>query len=279
MISEVELRSLARRWNVSLMLLDLDYSLGCFLAGLSQQNLAGHWRFKGGTCLRKCYFPDYRFSEDLDFTAESRPTEANLKAIVEKAVRWVEREIGLDFSAAPVRIGTITDEYGKESYEVRLYYRGPLSRTGSPQAVRLDVTRAEALSFPSEARAIFHPFSDQAVIAAMPIPAYSLEETLAEKIRAIAGQRRFAISRDLYDIHELLKRGVDLSVVLPVLPMKFEAKGMKLEETRISDLEARRPEFEADWHRRLTYLVPRLQLVSFEDAWETVIRVLWLIAK
>ena len=23
----------------------------------------------GGTCLRKCYFPDYRFSEDLDFTA------------------------------------------------------------------------------------------------------------------------------------------------------------------------------------------------------------------
>lgn len=25
--------------------------------------------FKGGTCLRKCYFEDYRFSEDLDFTA------------------------------------------------------------------------------------------------------------------------------------------------------------------------------------------------------------------
>jgi len=23
--------------------------------------------FKGGTCLKKCYFPDYRFSEDLDF--------------------------------------------------------------------------------------------------------------------------------------------------------------------------------------------------------------------
>ena len=117
MISEVELRSLARRWNVNLMLVDLDYSLGCFLAGLSQQNLAGHWRFKGGTCLRKCYFPDYRFSEDLDFTAESRLTEAKLKAIVAKAVRWVEREIGLDFSAAPVRVETITD--GKRSAPVR----------------------------------------------------------------------------------------------------------------------------------------------------------------
>lgn len=279
MISEVELRSLARRWNVDLMLLDLDYSLGCFLAGLGQQNLAGHWRFKGGTCLRKCYFPDYRFSEDLDFTAESRLTEANLKAIVEKAVRWVEREIGLDFSAAPVRVETIADEYGQESFEVRLYYRGPLSRTGSPQALRVDVTRAEVLSFPSETRSILHPFSDQAVIAATLITTYSLKEILAEKIRAIAGQRRFAISRDLYDIHQLLKHGVVLSEVLPVLPAKFETKGIKIEKVRVSNFEARRPEFEVDWHRRLTYLLPRSQSVSFEDAWETVIQALRLIAR
>ncbi len=279
MISEVELRNLARRWNVDLMLLDLDYSLGCFLAGLSQQDLAGRLRFKGGTCLRKCYFPNYRFSEDLDFTAESRLTEADLRAIVEQAVRWVEREIGLNFSAAPVRIGTITDEYGKESHEVRLYYRGPLSRTGSPQALRLDVTRAEVLSFPSESRSILHPFSDQAMIGATRISTYSLEEILAEKIRAIAGQRRFAISRDLYDIHQLLQQEVALSRVLPALPAKFEVKGMKIEEVRVSDLQARRPEFEADWHRRLTYLLPRSQSVSFEDAWETVIQALRLIAK
>ena len=162
---------------------------------------------------------------------------------------------------------------------MRLYYRGPLSRTGSPQAVRLDVTRAEALSFPSEARTILHPFSDQPLLAAIPIPTYSLEEILAEKIRAIAGQRRFAISRDLYDIHQLLKRSVDLSVVLPVLPMKFEAKGMKIEEVRVSNLEARRPEFETDWHHRLTYLMPRSQPVSFEEAWETVVQVMRLIGK
>jgi predicted nucleotidyltransferase component of viral defense system len=24
--------------------------------------------FKGGTCLKKCFFETYRFSEDLDFT-------------------------------------------------------------------------------------------------------------------------------------------------------------------------------------------------------------------
>jgi len=158
MILETELRRLARRWNVDLMLLDLDYSLGCFLAGLGQQDLAGRLRFKGGTCLRKCYFPDYRFSEDLDFTAETRLTTASLEAMVARAARWVEREIGLDFTAAPIRVETITDEYGKESFEVRLYYRGPLSRSGSPRAMRLDVTRHETLTFSCETRAILHPF-------------------------------------------------------------------------------------------------------------------------
>ena len=39
------------------------------LAGHSQEfHLTETWVFKGGTCLKKCYFETYRFSEDLDFT-------------------------------------------------------------------------------------------------------------------------------------------------------------------------------------------------------------------
>ncbi|MFQ5344244.1 MAG: hypothetical protein ACE5F6_22100 [Anaerolineae bacterium] len=77
----------------------------------------------------------------------------------------------------------------------------------------------------------------------------------------------------------MLKHGVALSAVAPVLPVKFGAKGMKIEEVRVSDLQARRTEFEADWQRRLTYLLPRSQSVSFEDAWKTVMRVIRQTAK
>ena len=35
---------------------------------LCRAALADTWIFKGGTCLRKCYYETYRFSEDLDFT-------------------------------------------------------------------------------------------------------------------------------------------------------------------------------------------------------------------
>jgi predicted nucleotidyltransferase component of viral defense system len=41
-------------------------------------------RFKGGTCLKKCYFADFRFSEDMDFTPEgSAGTEAAREALEE----------------------------------------------------------------------------------------------------------------------------------------------------------------------------------------------------
>jgi len=46
-----------------------DYMLSWLLAGISNHPLlSSKWIFKGGTCLKKCYFETYRFSEDLDFT-------------------------------------------------------------------------------------------------------------------------------------------------------------------------------------------------------------------
>ena len=46
-----------------------DYVLGWLLAGIYAHDKPGSaWAFKGGTCLKKCYFETYRFSEDLDFT-------------------------------------------------------------------------------------------------------------------------------------------------------------------------------------------------------------------
>ena len=49
-------------------LLERDYCLAWFLAGLSQSKLRDLLIFKGGTSLKRCHFRDYRFSEDLDFT-------------------------------------------------------------------------------------------------------------------------------------------------------------------------------------------------------------------
>ena len=52
-------------WEV----LERDYLLSWILAGITEvETLRDSLVFKGGTALKKCYFGDYRFSEDLDFT-------------------------------------------------------------------------------------------------------------------------------------------------------------------------------------------------------------------
>lgn len=50
------------------VVLERDYCLAWFLVGLSRSTLGDVLAFKGGTALKRCYFSDYRFSEDLDFT-------------------------------------------------------------------------------------------------------------------------------------------------------------------------------------------------------------------
>jgi hypothetical protein len=44
--------------------LERDYCLAWFLAALAQSDLKATLGFKGGTALKRCYFGDYRFSED-----------------------------------------------------------------------------------------------------------------------------------------------------------------------------------------------------------------------
>ncbi len=82
MIERQEVMSLATDLSLAAGVIEKDYVLGWILAGIyADPELAAAWVFKGGTCLKKCFFETYRFSEDLDFTvsAEAHLSEAFLK--------------------------------------------------------------------------------------------------------------------------------------------------------------------------------------------------------
>ena len=56
--------------TIPFWVLEKDYALGYLLAGMARiPMLSETLVLKGGTALRKFYFADYRFSEDLDFSA------------------------------------------------------------------------------------------------------------------------------------------------------------------------------------------------------------------
>ena len=274
MISEAEIRRISAATRVDPMVVDLDYSLGWFLLGMRKTSTAlGGLLFKGGTCLRKCYFHDYRFSEDLDFTATKYLSPADIEVWVKKSVDWVSNYDGPDFHVQPIHFEVVDDEYGNESYQARIYYRGPLRWGGSPRTVKLDITRAEAILLPVNEKQIIHSYSDQASFADINLPCYSLEEVIAEKIRAVGGQRRFAVSRDLYDIYNLISTGIDVNAVKQILPRKFEIKGLTMKGIDVNNIKLRRSAFELDWERRLGYLVTKNNL-EFETVWQHVLLLL-----
>ena len=61
--------------------------LSWVLAGIGQvDSLRDTLVFKGGTALKKCYFGNYRFSEDLDFSGlEGVPTGEAMEGAVREA--------------------------------------------------------------------------------------------------------------------------------------------------------------------------------------------------
>ncbi|MGB4441347.1 MAG: nucleotidyl transferase AbiEii/AbiGii toxin family protein [Coriobacteriia bacterium] len=84
MIRRVEIGKLAYRHGVPERTIQKDYIITCVLRELARVMPSVGLRFKGGTCLKKCYFADFRFSEDMDFTLEgSAGTEAALEALEE----------------------------------------------------------------------------------------------------------------------------------------------------------------------------------------------------
>ena len=77
MIDKREILEKAGELSLEPKVIEKDYVLDWLLAGISNhKDLKDKWLFKGGTCLKKCFFETYRFSEDLDFTLLD-PTHLN----------------------------------------------------------------------------------------------------------------------------------------------------------------------------------------------------------
>jgi len=104
-IDRRELLAVAANLGLLPNVVEKDYVLGWLLAGIfNHPALAETWVFKGGTCLKKCYFETYRFSEDLDFTLtdESQLNVDFLVGAFRKISTWVYEQTGIELPSDKV---------------------------------------------------------------------------------------------------------------------------------------------------------------------------------
>lgn len=200
MIPKAELLAVAEETGLLPTTVEKDYAVGWVLFAIAAHEDLGRWYFKGGTCLKKCFFDTYRFSEDLDFTVPSDgPYDAgSIRASLLAVAEWVRDRTGIEFPAEGVEVQESVNKRGQTTYEARMTFVGPLRLARAQrQRIRLDLTRDEIVVEAPESHEVFHGYSD----TPDPTPrvrCYSLNEILAEKVRALF--ERSGRARDVYDV-------------------------------------------------------------------------------
>lgn len=257
MIGRPEIQRLARAGGVDERTQERDYVLAWLLAGMANQDKG--LVFKGGTCLRRCYLPGYRYSEDLDFTL---PEPAARVAAADAASAWC-RFVG---EAAGIRAEAVADDV-LGARRAWVSFTGPLAARRD-RAIKVDLADDEEIVEAVVRRPLLSEYSD------LPdrkydVPAYALTEIWAEKVRALM-QR--AEPRDAYDLAVLADLDRHLAgEALAAFERKARAKGLD-PMTVGARLDARERTLARMWDDRLRDQV--LQLPEFESTWRRLRRVL-----
>lgn len=266
MIDRQEILEFAGEVGLDPNVVEKDYVLGWMLAGISRHpRTRDTWLFKGGTCLKKCYFETYRFSEDLDFTLldGSQLDDAFLRAAFTEVAQWIYDESGIELPDASRSFELYRNLRGKISAQGRVGYRGPMQRQGDVPRIRLDLTDDERVVRDGERRPVHHPYSDVPQ-SGIQVLSYCFEEVFAEKFRALAERER---PRDLYDVIHLHRHdtGANRAAVREILRAKCKFKGIAVPTLDSLSGSPHHAALRADWEQMLAHQLP--QLPPFDAFW------------
>lgn len=205
MISKEEVERISNELNVPISYVEKDYVMGWILNSIySNENLKTKLVLKGGNCLRKIYFEDTRFSDDLDFTMCVNIPADNFKTYLYEICEDLKERVGIDFQLNETKVKEkefVTPS--NNSFNVldgRIYFKGFAGDSSISMKIKFDVSEYEKIILPLQWHDLIHKFSDNDLCITK-IYCYSIEEVLAEKLRAWIQRTR---PRDLYDVVKII---------------------------------------------------------------------------
>jgi predicted nucleotidyltransferase component of viral defense system len=199
MIERREIDQVGEDLGVNTSDVQRDYIFSWLLRGIfAESELGKILVLKGGNCLRKGYFPNGRFSGDLDFSCPRDVPTDRFTAELNRICQFVHHTAGVEFDTSrtfsrPKR-GADDD---LQIVEARVYFRDFYGEESSIIiSVRMDVTEWDRLYLPVQTRRLIHAYSDQQSCQAY-IRCVKLEEQLASKMKCLLQRRHVA---DLFDL-------------------------------------------------------------------------------
>lgn len=254
MIQLLEINHYAGMYQVAAETIEKDYMISWILFCLSKSTLNNYFTFYGGTAIKRMYFEDHRFSEDIDLithktiTLEQILTELN-------CLKYAQEE-------ANILLTINKDNIIKTQSRIQMYinYSGYEEIIGAPKEIRIDF----AMEMDSYGKVIekqmIKSYSDLKM-QNINIPVMSLNTILANKLSLLLDITRNE-PRDVYDFWFLLNR-------LEKFDFNFEEVRESFKErlcyypnfsTLVSRLNA--SSFKRNWHIRLNKQVSDLSNIN-----------------
>ena len=198
MVKPQEIINISNKLKIDRGTIEQDYFVTWILFCLAQDELKRKLAFKGGTSLKKCYFPNYRFSEDLDFHWTNG--KKDWSKIIEGFKR-VSNKVK-DFSSNE----TVILEPSKKG-EIMQFFIGcrSLLDPGKIIKIKVDIINEIELVDNLQEKEVFLNYSDfpSQPTQQAKLRVYSLYEILLEKFSTLLESTRWE-PRDLYDCWHLL---------------------------------------------------------------------------
>lgn len=208
--------------------------------------------FRGGTALKKIYFSDFRYSEDIDFIIDSG---RNINKCVGQFSKVITR-INRDF---PVELRQESKFPQRGHLQLFIYYE-IVPEIRSDKKLKIDIIQDSTILQSSSRQIVFS--CNDFVKLKRNIKTYHLESIAAEKIGRILDV--VDEPRDLWDLLFLLK----LKSNLKVRKVKNNFKEKYNINIYLPNLISaiRKPEYKKNWEIRLKSQVP--DLTPYENAIE-----------
>ena len=260
MIKPQEIQQKARKAGVRDQQIEKDYILSWVLHGIAQHNeLNKLIVFKGGTALKKVYFENYRYSEDLDFTLLNNGiSNEQIFSSFKEVFEYVRAEANI--------ILKIIDGNEHEDGGINFYmsYVGPLGGQGNNKKVKVDISRTEIMVFKPIPQSVIIGYSD---LEEHQLLCYPLEEILVEKMRCVMQRMQ---ARDFYDIWYLLAiHEMDAEYYLTEFTEKCKSKGLSSADFP-KKLAERIPQYKGRWQASISEQIKGLP--DFEQVQREVLR-------
>lgn len=257
MITPGEIQQTASKEGVPDRTIEKDYVIGWILKGISQNRyLKELLVFKGGTVLKKVWYHDFRYSEDLDFTIVDKNWDiTQLESEMNNLCQWV-------YDESRIKLELKREQDSAAQYKGYIDYVGPL---GGQRNIKLDISKDELIFNPPISKPVLDEYSDAEEEHL--IQCYSLEEVLAEKLRCTM-QRM--VPRDIYDIWYLTEQGgIDIKDV--VFGFIEKAKHKDIDPKNISnEIAKKKVKYTSSWNESLKHQIK--DLPEFDVVWRELQR-------